>query len=331
MTGAMIRGVVICPRFAVTGRNIELNCDIKPTELRRYLLYWDKIAYAYPNGLGKPNLDALHDLGFLSEVGVLSLYDIPVGTRDIGMEEVPTPSKLSNANHLISVGQSTTKNPSGLLILGSPAHIWPQLSTCAQLDVATNTAPDKGGIWTIGECNAQLSMAIFPGVTGQLLEATLYASLPVPTDATPLEEIMEFRTKRKEELLQLRSAIDRLRSDALSQPDSARGVQQASEAIELALIQLHRCLDETGIRTFFSTLKLYLNVTDSSVVSVLLGTLGASGAGIPLSIGAAAGLAVNTILTFASRQLDVTRGLPAELSDFAYVYDINRYWPNTKD
>ena len=163
---------MICPKFAVAGPNFELNCDVEPTALRRYLLYWDKVAYAYPNGLGKPNFDHLRDLGFLSEYGVLSLHDISVGTADIGMDEVPSPIKRSEAPHLISGGPRTTENPSGVLILGSPAHVWPQLSTFAQFQVVTKVAPHDGSIWTIGECNAQLSTVILPNALGQLLEAT---------------------------------------------------------------------------------------------------------------------------------------------------------------
>ncbi len=327
MTESTMRGVVICPKFAVTGRKIELSCDVEPTALRRYLLYWDKVAYAYPNGLGKPNFDALHDIRFLSEYGVLSLHDIPVGTPDIGMDEIPSPVKLSEASSLISSGQPTTENPSGMLVLGSPAHIWPQLSTFAQLQVATKVAPNDGGIWTIGEYNAQLSTVVYPNALGQFLEATLYASLPVPTDATPLDDIMEFRARRKGELLQLRRAIDRLHAVVMSQPDSERAVERAKEEIELGLNQLHRTLREARIRTFFSTIKLCIATKESTMSAALFSGL-AAGVGLPLEVGAIAGLTVNSMLTFAIHGLDASRGLPAELSDFAYLYDIEKYWPS---
>lgn len=331
-----MRGVVICPKFAVTGPNFELNCDVEATALRRYLLYWDKIAYAYPNGLGKPNFNALLDLGFLSEIGVLSLHDVPVSTSKIGRNEVPNPVHLSEAPTLISGGPRTPENPSGIQFLGCPADVWPELSTFAQLHVATNVAPLEGGIWTVGEFNAELSTVIFPNALEELLEATLYASLPVPTDETPLVEIAEFRDRRRGELIQLRHAIDRLRSEAMLCSDSARGVQKAKEEIELALLQIHQTLHEAGIRTFFSTLKLYLGVKDSPAITALLGALGATGVGLgatgiglPLAVGSAVGLTVNTILTFVDRQLDKSRGLPTELSDFAYLYDIEKYWPSS--
>jgi len=323
-----MRGIVICPKFAVTGPDFELNCDVEPTALRRFLLYWDKIAYAYPNGLGKPNFDALRDLGFLSDCGVLSLHDISVSTADISMGQVPSPTKMSEAPYLISGGPRTNENPSGIKILGCPAYVWPQLSTFAQHKVVTEVAPLDGGIWTIGECNAQLSTTYFPNAVGQLLEATLYACLPIPVDETPLVDIMEFRIRRKGELLQLRRAIDGLHAEVMSQPDSQRGVLQAKEEIELALVQIHRMLHKAGIRAFFSTLKLYLGFKDSAAITTLLGVLGVSAAGLPLEVGVGAGLATSTILTFADRQLEASRGLPRELSDFAYLYDIEKFWPS---
>ena len=171
------RGIVICPRFSASGKNIELNCDIKPEDLRRYLLYWDKIGYAFPNGLGKPNLDSLNDLRYLSEVGVLSEYDIPVSTKEIGKEEVSSPVPMAKAPYLFSSEKPTVENPSGLIILGTPANIWPELSTYAQLEAATNVAPSFGELWTVGGCNSQLSTTKWRTSVNQLIEATLFASL----------------------------------------------------------------------------------------------------------------------------------------------------------
>jgi Family of unknown function (DUF6236) len=327
MTETTKRGIVICPKFASTGPDFELNCDVESTALRRFLLYWDKIAYAYPNGLGKPNFSALRDLGFLSDCGVLSLHDIPVSTADISLGEVPSPILMSQATCLMSGGPRTRENPSGIEILGCPAYVWPQLSTFAQLKVATEVAPLDGDIWTIGQCNAQLCTTYYPSAVGLLLEATLYAALPIPVDETPLVEIMEFRDRRKAELIQLRHAMDKLHDEIMSQPDSNRDLQQAKEEIELALIQIHKTLQGAGIRTFFSTLKVFLSVRESTALTTLLGILGAKDTGLPLGVGALAGLGVNSIITFADRQLPSSRGLPAELADFAYLYDIERFWP----
>ena len=150
----------------------------------------------------------------------------------------------------------------------------------------------------------------------------------MPADTTPLDDIMEFRSKRKLELLQFRSAMDRLYENITSHSDPERAVLQAKEEIEQSLIQIHRLLRESGISTFFSTLSLYLEFRRSAPIATFLGALGSSAMSLPLGIGAAAGLAVSTVLTFANRQLDASRGLPPELSDFAYLYDTEKHWPS---
>ena len=123
------RGVVVCPTYQIEGNNFSLNADVSAQELRRYLLYWDRIAYAFPNGFGAPNLDALHDLRFLNQEGLLSLHDTRVTAEDIGYSGVRTPPHISAASGaLFSNEEPNTSNPTGLMILGAPASLWRELN-----------------------------------------------------------------------------------------------------------------------------------------------------------------------------------------------------------
>ena len=100
------RGIVTCPKIGVSGGNFLLDSGINQDDLRRYLLYWDKLAFAYPNGLGKPNLDALSDMQYLSDNNFISFHDVPVSPTELGLEGVPEPAKPP-FQHLISMEKPT--------------------------------------------------------------------------------------------------------------------------------------------------------------------------------------------------------------------------------
>jgi hypothetical protein len=67
------RGIVITPRFDFSGQRISTTGGLEAEDLRRYLLYWDKIDYPHnkmiSTGAG-PNEQ------FLIEAGVLSRTEV---------------------------------------------------------------------------------------------------------------------------------------------------------------------------------------------------------------------------------------------------------------
>lgn len=324
----MNHGVVVCPQMVAEGNNISLDCSLDAKELRRHLLYWDKMVYAYANELGKPNFDSLHDLRYLHDIGILSLEDVKVATKDIGKPEVTNPIEMKLATALFEMGKPTSDNPSGVTILGTPASIWPELNHFAQIKAASQLQTKGNATWTIAQASNSLELPFGDQSKATLLEANLYAGLPVPDEDTPLDEILEFKEKRKAELLKFRHAIDVLYSKMLNSPDQARELRKASEEIELAIIDLNKSLKDRNIKTFFTSLNLYLNVKDSKIFSTLLSIYGASSLGFPLEIGETIGLGINTILTFATRCIDKPVSVPKELKDFMYLYEVQKYWPN---
>jgi len=284
------------------------------------------MAYAYPNELGKPNLDSLHDLRYLFDTGVLSLEDIKVTTEEIGKPEIPNPIEMKAAKALISNGPSTPENPSGMTVLGTPVSVWPEMNHFAQIKAAELLQAKGTDTWTLSQTSSSFEFPAGESPSASLFEAKLYAGLPIPTENTPLDEILEFKQNRSSALIKFRHAIDNLYLKMLSSPDTERELRKASEYIDLAVQELSQCLDERKIKTLFTTLNLYLNLNDSKLVSTILGAFGASGLNVPLVVGAAVGLGANTLLTFATRCIDKPVLVPTELKDFMYLYETKKYW-----
>ncbi|MBX3670459.1 MAG: hypothetical protein KF778_18820 [Rhodocyclaceae bacterium] len=325
----MQRGIVVCPSYTLDGHTVRLTCDVPPQDLRRYLLYWDRLAYAYPNGFGAPNLDALHDLRFLKDEGLLTLRDVRVTAADI---ELPSPVAIPNlAGHpgpLFETAIPTADNPSGVRALGIPIEVWRDLNYWAPIRAAVDLQASEGTVWSVGQSGTRFVLPQRRGPMVGLLEASICAALPVPDETTSLEDILEFRTKRTPELLRLRRALDTLRDSALQADDLQRGIARSRDEISLALSDIHRALNESGLGTFFSTLRLYLDLSDNKVMTTILGMLGAQGIGLPLEIGAAAALGLNTVLTFAARTASPPPPLAQHLSDYRYLYEVAKHWPS---
>lgn len=325
---ATTRGVVICPTYQIDGRNVSLNCNVPAQDLRRYLLYWDRIAYAFPNGFGAPNLDALQDLRFLEQEGLLSLHDTKVTTEDIGVTELLTPPHISAASGaLFSNEEPTLTNPSGLLILDAPASLWRDLNYFAPQLAAFHLQRVDGSVWSVAQTGAAFEFVAGGQGNAPIIEASLIGALPVPSAEIPLDEILQFRAMRQPEILRFRMAIDDLRDKALCAEDIHRGLAKSKDELACAIHDLHRALSAGKIRTFFSTLKLYMDISDNKMVTTLLAAMGAQGLGFPMEIGGAIGLGVNTILTFATQTVNRPSSLPVELQDFMYLYDVKRHWP----
>lgn len=320
----MSHGVVVSPNFEINGSEFKLNCALDDVDIRRYLLYWDRMTYAFPNGLGKPNLDTLLDLKYLHDIDVLTLEDIPVTVEEVGKQNI----QKIDVNALISIVKPTPENPSGILVLGFPASIWDDFSHVAQIKVAELNHATGIGTWTIGQCNQQLSLPYGNTKQANLFEAKIYAGLPVPSANTPLNEILEFKERRSEELIRFRHVLDQLYISILKSPDQDRELRIASEKIDLAVSDLYKCLNESNIKIFFDTLSLYINISDSKLFSTLIGLVGAQATGFPLTLGAAAGLSVNTMLTFTTRCINKPTMIPNDIKDFMYVYEVSEHWPN---
>ncbi len=323
----MTHNVVVCPTLSLDGGNFSFNCGLDSSETRRHLLYWDAMVYAYANDMGLPNFDQLHDLKFLRDSGVLGVENVRVTTEEIGCPHLANPVEMSKASFLFSANTPTEDNPTGQTLLESPISIWPELTRFSQFKLASELNSRGNGTWTVSQSGGNFKFPLNKIDNGRLAEASLYGVLPVPGENTPLEDILEFKQNRRDQLLQFRSAMDEFYLNIISSPDQYRAIRMCTDKLDLALIDLSKCLNESGMQTFFTTLKLYLNNDDNKFLSTLLGMIGANKAGFPMEIGAAVGLGVNTLLTFAGRYFNRTEVVQSNLGDFMYLYEVEKHWP----
>ena len=151
----MNRGIVLSPdfKFLPNGRTF-FKASSDPDELRKYLLYWDKIDVP----LTRLVRFSSSDFDFLSDSGVLTRT--PYAVHNHSFAEIRDSYRI------------TLPRAAGIEIL--EAHN-------AVFALMTSREP---GLWSKAQMSTDL-MAV-NGVSREVIEIELYNLVPVPNDLTPL-------------------------------------------------------------------------------------------------------------------------------------------------
>lgn len=302
----MQRGVVIGFQFTLNDSGVikSLSGTIENTDLVKWLLYWDKIAFA---GLGRDGASMTggrtNDVKFLESAGVFSTRVVDVTSLDFGA--IPA------------------ANAGGMSIYGLPENHSLVAFAAARYRLAEDLANESKQIWTVGQSGGDQLILPGGGMERELIDVQLVNCLPVPSGETPFAEILEFKVKHQAELERLRFGLDALREKILSSSDEQRATLAAVRELSTSLSDVHKALRGSDIRTLVDSVGLYTNNPSLSFWTAL-GGAAASFKGLPVEFGAVVGLAVPTVFRFLRRTLDGPEILPANSADFTYAFEAIR-------
>lgn len=293
----MNRGIVIGSRVEQGNNNFSFNGAVDSRELPKWLLYWDKIVYAglAVNG-GRLSGNNPQDVQFLEAEGIFRTEFV-----DISTEELPQPE------------------PGGVKMMGLAQNQIPIASASARVNLTKHLSYNSGEIWSMGQAGGE--QLLLPGERAiELIDIKLVNSLPVPSPETPFEDILNFKLRHTAELEQLRYTLDKFRERILSSSDERRATESALYDISQALSNIHNALVSNNIPTLSETISLYTN-NPALGFWTSLGGIAAASAGMPLEVGAAAGLGLPTVCKFVKRSITGGESLPNPNTDFAYAYE----------
>lgn len=167
------------------------------------------------------------------------------------------------------------------------------------------------GCWSL----AQLSGVPFytQQTSGLVIDFELYGMLPVPSEDTPLNDILEFKAKRKDELVAFRVYLDDVYQKIISSADIPRAKNTELIKLELAIKDLDKVLSENLITSTVTSIRNTINLDFSGVVGAGLGA-----AGISSMIGMSpllAGMAsAGVVVAFKSLVMPNSTNCPAQFS-----------------
>lgn len=178
---------------------------------------------------------------------------------------------------------------------------------------------DLPGVWGIGrgESHAMFTVNEIEAQRGLCMK--LFGAIPVPDQDVPLEDILDFRGRRRPELLSLRCYIEELYQDIISKPDQKIAERTAFDKLGLAIADHIKVMRESKLKFRFSDISMKFTAQDA-VVGVVAGSAAAQTANLNLLESLGIGFAAALSKSFLSLSIDINvAGRKSAPSPFEYV------------
>lgn len=187
----------------------------------------------------------------------------------------------------------------------------------SQLKALEINNKNEKGSWTLGQENIELVLPKSESVLDRGLEVELYNSLPVPSEEVSLEDILNFKEKRKDELLYFRNLMDNLYIELLKSADSERAINAYIGRLQKGIMELDQVMKESKLSKFKGSVKIQFDLKEA-IINTFLGATGGTAIGFP-DVGAALGFA-SSFINITSEMSLKPKEIPSELKDYAYLY-----------
>ncbi|MFT6927748.1 MAG: hypothetical protein ACJAZP_003387 [Psychromonas sp.] len=272
----MRRGIVMSPKFTKlpTG-DVYFESAVDKAELLKYLLYWDQIEVPKSSII---QFDC-KEFQFLEKAGVLHRTHYGNNTQLM--------CHLNNSHQISLKGYTALITNCTKITLDQRAG---DEILRAHEDVHMLLSARDAGVWSKAQMSSTMVISNPVNKTGVELE--LYNLLPVPAPEVKLNDVLEFKTKRHDELLAFRMYLDDLYQSIINSADIPRAFNTEMTRLEVALRNLNRTMKESKIRVVIGSLRSLMSGMDGIVglgaglagIATLLGVspliAGMSGAGI---------------------------------------------------
>ncbi len=224
----MKKGIIAAPaRVSGNGAQFRSDRGLTPEELRYFLLYWDKVVIPTTNLVHL----AVHQEEALLSTGVVTRPRVPF---------------------------SGTFN----------GELMARAQLLAQTTIATDLIKnDRSTDWALHQIGSELIVPDKESIDKQLIRVDLVSSLPVPSGDVAFTDILEFKERRKDELIQLHQAIDDLYLEILSSPDQSLKSKQVVSKFRQSIENLDSVTGEKWKSTGKFDLSAELNISGKEVAA----------------------------------------------------------------
>ncbi|CAK2814969.1 conserved hypothetical protein [Vibrio crassostreae] len=247
----MERGVVLSPQFTrlPTG-DVLFKSAVDDFELRKYLTYWDKIDVPKSSFI---EFDC-NQFRLLEASGHLS-------RTTYGEKRYPIGAKISNS-HQIYLGGVFSAEIDDCTNLTINKVCGEQILK-AHEDVYMLRSGKEPGQWS--KAQVSTDFISFDAEDREAIEIEFYNMLPVPSAETPLEDILEFKVKRHDELVAFRGYLDDMYQQIIGAADIPRARNTQLNRLEQAIRDVDKTMKESKIKVFVDSLRSVLSGLDGIV------------------------------------------------------------------
>lgn len=280
-----MRGIIVSSEYSGNENKLIMHGGgIDPIKLRQYILYWDKIDYPSNNLFYIP---LTPDEQFLKDAGLL---------------------KRSGIN--ISFNGSMSINP--------------EIFINTQLAAFNYNNKEKGEIWSIAQPTKEVILPRKDSIETRSIQVELFNCLPVPTSNVNLEDILNFKERRHDELKEFRWLLDSMYEEIINSADKDLTKNKCIEKLQQKIIEINRVMDESKIKRCLRSMKAEINVGEIIVAGAKIGFGTMVGGAIGKTAeGALLGLAASSINISKEISL-IPKDIPENLKDYAYLFHAHK-------
>lgn len=203
------RGIIASNPMKIQGTSVEIiSSQIDSLELRRMVLFWDKVAWPENNGI---HIASGPEIDFLIKAGIVFRPRYAVNG------DVATAMALAASDAYTSLEK---------------------------------TAP---GQWSLSAAYSQILLKSQDFEKGRGVLTRLSGAIPVPDRDVPLENILEFRNKRKDEVDQLNQILDEFYQRWVNSEDRDHSFASAITELDANCAAVIRTTKEAGLKTVLTS------------------------------------------------------------------------------
>lgn len=280
-----MRGIVVSNEYSGNEKKLIMHGGgIDPIKLRQYILYWDKIDYPTNNLFFIP---LTPDEQFLKDAGLL---------------------KRSQIN----------------IIINGSLTINPEIFINSQLAAFNYNNKAKDEIWSIAQPTKEVILPRKDSFETRSIQVDLFNCLPVPTANVNLEDVLNFKERRHNELKEFRWLLDSMYEEIINSSDKDLTKNRCIEKLQQKIIEINRVMAESKIKKCLRSMKARINVSDIIVAGAKIGFATMAGGAIGKAAeGALLGLATSSINI--SREISlIPKDIPENLKDYAYLFHAHK-------
>ena len=269
--------------------------NLRASDIIKYLVYWDKIDYPANSQCFIGLADP--DLIMLEAQGILTRTIYPFDNNGIN----------------------------------------PDLFLKSQLWALEQHIKSSKGQWTLAQNILEVDDLYFP-LEGEnnktkVIEFNLVNSLPVPVANTPIHKILDFKYRRKDELVRLREHLDVIYDDIIKSEEPQKTCHKKIQEIQQDLYDLNRLFNENKIIIRLDSMKAHFQdilPTDKfslffAPLNLAVGTVAVMPSLAPYVPDISVQLAAGAMLALSSKWIKSPPILQSiENSPFAYTFKMGR-------
>jgi len=224
----MDKGIIAAPaRVHGNGASFRSEGGLTSQELRYFLMYWDKVVI--------PTTSLVH-LRLPEE-------DEFLATGVISRPRVPFSGTFNG-------------------------ELMAQAQVLAQTAVARGLIEnDKSTDWVLHQIGDEIIIPNSESIQQQTIRVALNNSLPVPDESVFIPDILEFKERRSDELLQLHQTLDHFYLEVLASPDPSLTSKATVSELSQSIANLNTVANEKWKTTSKFDIAAELNINGKDIIS----------------------------------------------------------------